>query len=74
MEPYKEMRQICFKTIDFQILSFSSPGLIFFRGEVRKEGIVATQSVWLRGRRAGEGTVEPSHHETREGCALLVGQ
>lgn len=35
---------------------------------MRKEGIVAAQSVWPRGRRAREGTVE-----TREGCALLGG-
>lgn len=34
---------------------------------MRKKRIVDIQSVGLRGRRAGEGTVEASHHEKREG-------
>lgn len=43
---------------------------------MRKEGTVAIQSVGLRGRRAGGGTIEASHHEKREGvpCCWVSGR
>lgn len=43
---------------------------------MRKERIVAVESVGLRDRRAGEGTVEPSHQEMREGvpCCGVSGK
>lgn len=33
--------------------------------ELGEEGIVATQSIGVKGRKAGEGTIESSHHEKR---------